>query len=278
MDDGSAKKPNFFERVLSRLSGDTPENTDEVLEVLRAAAENEAVDGDTLQLLENVLDFSELEVRDVMVTRSQMDVIKASDNIERIIAYIQETTHSRFPVIGEDKDEILGILHAKDLLRFFGQPEQFQLKNVLRPAMFVPESKALNNVIKDFRAERNHMAIVIDEYGGVSGLVTLEDVSEQIMGDIEDEFDLDDNEDQIFAINPERFRVDATTEIEDFNEYFKCHYSDEEVDTIGGLVIQEFGRLPQRGEKIAIGRWLFTIARADARRIHVLLVTPNPEQ
>ena len=226
--------------------------------------------------MENVLDFGDMEVRDVMVTRSQMDVIKASDSIERIIAYIQETAHSRFPVIGEDKDEILGILHAKDLLRYFGQPEQFQLKQVLRPAMFVPESKALNNVVKDFRTERNHMAIVIDEYGGVSGLVTLEDVSEQIMGDIEDEFDLDDSEDQIFAINPERFRVNATTEIEDFNEYFKTDYSDEEADTIGGLVIQEFGRLPQRGEKIAIGKWLFTIARADARRLHVLLVTPNP--
>ena len=276
MDDGSAKKPNFFERVLSRLSNDTPENADEILEVLRAAADNEAVDSDTLQLLENVLDFSDMEVRDVMVTRSQMDVIKASDSIERIIAYIQETAHSRFPVIGEDKDEILGILHAKDLLRYFGQPEQFQLKQVLRPAMFVPESKALNNVVKDFRTERNHMAIVIDEYGGVSGLVTLEDVSEQIMGDIEDEFDVDDSEDQIFAINPERLRVNATTEIEDFNEYFKTDYSDEEADTIGGLVIQEFGRLPQRGEKIAIGKWLFTIARADARRLHVLLVTPNP--
>ena len=276
MDDGSAKKPNFFERVLSRLSNDTPENADEILEVLRAAADNEAVDSDTLQLLENVLDFSDMEVRDVMITRSQMDVIKASDSIERIIAYIQETAHSRFPVIGEDKDEILGILHAKDLLRYFGQPEQFQLKQVLRPAMFVPESKALHNVIKDFRTERNHMAIVIDEYGGVSGLITLEDVSEQIMGDIEDEFDLDDSEDQIFAINPERFRVNTTTEIEDFNEYFKTDYSDEEADTIGGLVIQEFGRLPQRGEKIAIGKWLFTIARADARRLHVLLVTPNP--
>ena len=276
MDDGSAKKPNFFERVLSRLSNDTPENVDEILEVLRAAADNEAVDSDTLQLLENVLDFGDMEVRDVMVTRSQMDVIKASDSIERIIAYIQETAHSRFPVIGEDKDEILGILHAKDLLRYFGQPEQFQLKQVLRPAMFVPESKALNNVIKDFRTERNHMAIVIDEYGGVSGLITLEDVSEQIMGDIEDEFDLDDSEDQIFAINPERFRVNATTEIEDFNEYFKTDYSDEEADTIGGLVIHEFGRLPQRGEKVAIDKWLFTIARADARRLHVLLVTPNP--
>ena len=276
MDDGSAKKPNFFERVLSRLSNDTPENADEILEVLRAAADNEAVDSDTLQLLENVLDFSDMEVRDVMITRSQMDVIKASDSIERIIAYIQETAHSRFPVIGEDKDEILGILHAKDLLRYFGQPEQFQLKQVLRPAMFVPESKALNNVIKDFRTERNHMAIVIDEYGGVSGLITLEDVSEQIMGDIEDEFDLDDSEDQIFAINPERFRVNATTEIEDCNDYAKTDYSDEEAYTIGGLVIQEFGRLPQRGEKIAIGKWLFTIARADARRLHVLLVTPNP--
>lgn len=278
MDEGSSKKPSFFDRILSRLNNDTPENPEEVLEVLRSAAENEAVDKETLELLENVLDFADLEVRDVMVTRSQMDVIKANDSIERIVAYVQETSHSRFPVIGEDKDEVLGILHAKDLLQFFGRPEQFQLNKILRPAVFVPESKSLSNIMKDFRTERNHMAIVIDEYGGVSGLVTLEDVTEEIMGDIEDEFDLDDNEDQIFAISADRFRVDATTEVEDFNDYFKTDFSDEEVDTIGGLVIQEFGRLPARGEKITIGNWTFTIARADARRLHVLLVTPNTAQ
>lgn len=278
MDEGSSKKPNFFERIFSRLSNDTPESPAEILDVLRLAADNEVVDKETLELLENVLDFADLEVRDVMVTRSQMDVIKANDSIERIIAYVQETSHSRFPVIGEDKDEVLGIVHAKDLLRFFGQPEQFQLANILRPAVFVPESKSLTNIMKDFRAQRNHMAVVIDEYGGVSGLVTLEDVTEEIMGDIEDEFDLDDNEDQIFAISAERFRVNATTEVEDFNEHFKTQFSDEEVDTIGGLVIQEFGRLPARGEKITIGDWTFTIARADARRLHVLLVTPNTEE
>ena len=274
--DEHSSKPGFFERLINRIANDAPETAEEVVGLLRQAHDQAVFDADTLQRMEKVLDFHGLDVRDAMITRSQMDVIKASDSLERIVAHVIETAHSRFPVIGEDKDNVLGILHAKDLLRYFGQPEQFQLKQVLRPAMFVPESKALHNVIKDFRTERNHMAIVIDEYGGVSGLITLEDVSEQIMGDIEDEFDLDDSEDQIFAINPERFRVNATTEIEDFNEYFKTDYSDEEADTIGGLVIQEFGRLPQRGEKIAIGKWLFTIARADARRLHVLLVTPNP--
>ncbi len=274
MDDSSSKMPNFFERMLNRLSGDTPDTPEDVLHVLRAAANREVLPADTLALLENVLDFDEEEVRDVMITRSQMDVIKINDSIERIVAYVMETAHSRFPVIGEDKDEILGILHAKDLLRYFAQPEHFQLKQLLRPAVFIPESKSLKNLLKDFRANKTHMAIVVDEYGGVSGLVTFEDVLEQIIGDIEDEFDLDDNSDNIFAINPERFRVDATTEIDDFNEYFGTSFSDEEADTIGGLVVQAFGHLPERGEKIILNKQTFTVARADSRRVHTLMVTP----
>ncbi|UOO82450.1 CBS domain-containing protein [Uruburuella testudinis] len=269
--DDSPSKPNFFERIISRIAGDAPETADEVMNILRQAHEQEVFDADTLLRLEKMLDFADLEVRDAMMTRSQMDVIKVSDSIERIIAYAVETAHSRFPVIGEDKDEVLGILHAKDLLKYTLNPEQFNLAHVLRPAVFVPESKSLNLLLKEFREQRNHMAIVVDEYGGTSGLVTFEDLIEQIIGDIEDEFDEDDSADNIFAVSSERWRINAVTEIEDINEYFGTDYSDEEVDTIGGLVIQEIGHLPVRGEKVIIGPLQFTIARADNRRLHTLM-------
>ncbi len=273
MDDSSSKSPNFLERLLNRISGDAPESPEDIVQWLRMAARREVVDADTLARLESVLDFSDLEVRDVMITRSQMDVIKSDDSVERIVAYAIDTAHSRFPVIGEDKDEILGILHAKDLLKYFAQPEQFHLKNVLRPAVFVPEGKSLNTLLKEFRDQRNHMAVVVDEYGGISGLVTIEDVLEQIIGDIEDEFDEDDSADHITQVADGRFRVQAVTEIADFNAHFKTDYDDEEVDTIGGLIIQALNRLPERGEKITIGDWQFTVARVDARRLHTLMVT-----
>ena len=273
MDDSPSKSPGFFERLVSRIAGDAPETSAEVLQTLRQAHEREVFDADTLQRLENVLDFADLEVRDAMITRSQMDVIKADDALERIIAYAVETAHSRFPVIGDDKDHVLGILHAKDLLKYWGRPEQFQLESVLRQAVFVPESKSLGGLLKEFREQRIHMAIVVDEYGGTSGLVTFEDILEQIIGDIEDEFDEDDSADNIFAVSADRFRVNAVTEIEDINEFFGTDYSDEEVDTIGGLVIQEFGHLPVRGEQCTIGNLQFTVAQADKRRLHTLMVT-----
>ena len=269
--DDAPSKPNFFERLINRLTGDAPETADEVVNILRQAHEQEVFDADTLVRLEKVLDFAELEVRDAMITRSQMDVIKAGDSIERIIAYVVETAHSRFPVIGEDKDEVLGILHAQDLLKYTLNPEQFNLSAVLRSAVFVPESKPLNLLLKEFREQRNHMAIVVDEYGGTSGLVTFEDIIEQIIGDIEDEFDEDESADNIFPVSAERYRINATTEIEDINQYFGTDYSDEEADTIGGLVIQEIGHLPVRGEKVIIGPLQFTIARADNRRLHTLM-------
>ena len=269
--DDAPSKPNFFERLINRLTGDAPETADEVVNILRQAHEQEVFDADTLVRLEKVLDFAELEVRDAMITRSQMDVIKAGDSIERIIAYVVETAHSRFPVIGEDKDEVLGILHAKDLLKYTLNPEQFNLNAVLRSAVFVPESKTLNLLLKEFREQRNHMAIVVDEYGGTSGLVTFEDIIEQIIGDIEDEFDEDESADNIFPVSAERYRINATTEIEDINQYFGTDYSDEEAGTIGGLVIQEIGHLPVRGEKVIIGPLQFTIARADNRRLHTLM-------
>ena len=239
--DGTQSKPKFFERLISRLAGE-PDSAEDVLTLLRQAHEQEVFDADTLTRLEKVLDFAELEVRDAMITRSRMNVLKENDSIERITAYVIETAHSRFPVIGEDKDEVLGILHAKDLL-------------------------------KEFREQRNHMAIVIDEYGGTSGLVTFEDIIEQIVGDIEDEFDEDDSADNIHAVSSERWRIHAATEIEDINAFFGTEYSSEEADTIGGLVIQELGHLPVRGEKVIIGNLQFTVARADNRRLHTLMAT-----
>lgn len=275
--DDSSSKPGFFERLVNRIAGEVPDTEDDVLQTLREAHERQVFDADTLQYLKNVLDFSDMEVRDVMITRSQMDVIKIDDSTDKIIAYIVDTAHSRFPVIGEDKDQILGILHAKDFLKYWGRTEQFQLDQILRPAVFVPESKSLNILLKDFREQRNHMAIVVDEYGGTSGLVTFEDVIEPIIGDIEDEFDEDDSADNIFAVSAERFRVNAVTEIASINEFFGTNYSDDEVDTIGGLVIQELGHMPVRGEKISIGKLNFTVARADARRLQTLMVTIKQE-
>ncbi|EFI22852.1 CBS domain protein [Neisseria sp. oral taxon 014 str. F0314] len=275
--DDSQSKPNFFERLISRLSGE-PDSAEDVVNLLRQAHEQEVFDADTLFRLEKVLDFAELEVRDAMITRSQMNVIKENDGIDRIVAYIIETSHSRFPVISGDKDEVLGILHAKDLLKFMANPEQFNLQNILRPAVFVPEGKSLNSLLKELREQRNHMAIVIDEYGGVSGLVTFEDIIEQIVGDIEDEFDEDESADNIHAVSAERWRINAVTEIEDVNAFFGTDYSDEEADTIGGLVIQELGRLPVRGEKVVVGPLQFTVARADKRRLHTLMAVRVKEE
>ena len=277
MDDHPAK-PGFFERLFGRLAGDNPDSPEDILALLRQAREQKIFDEDTQQWLEKIIDFRGLEVRDAMISRAQMDVVKAGDSINRIIAYVVGTTHSRFPVIADDKDNVLGILHAKDLLKYTLNPEQFKLENVLRPAVFVPEGKPLNVLLKEFRDMHNHLAVVVDEYGSISGLVTLEDVIEQILGDIEDEFDEDDSADNIFAVSPDRWRINAVTEIEDVNEFFGTDYSDEEVNTIGGLVIKEIGHLPVRGEKAVIGPLQFTVARADNRRLHTLMaVKAKPE-
>ena len=283
MDDTTPQpKPTLFNRLFTRVSGSIaiPETPAQWLDLLcqaKTQAQN-SLDGDTLLRLENLFKFSQLSVRDAMMTRAQMDVIKTTDSIDRIIAYAVETAHSRFPVIEEDKDHIIGILHAKDLLKCTLNPEQFKLEHILRPAVFVPESKSLNSLLKDFQTQRNHMAIVVDEYGGISGLVTFEDVIEQIVGKIEDEFDEDDSADNIFPVSTERWRIKATTEIAAINEYFGTDFSDEEADTIGGLVIHELGHLPVRGEKVQLGDLLFNVARADNRRLHTLMATrPAPK-
>lgn len=273
MDD--TQTTTLFDRLFKRVSGspNLPENAEQWLAYLRDAKQHGTLDADTVLRLEKVFQFSQLYVRDAMMPRAQMNVIKTTDSIERIITYAVETTHSRFPVIAEDKDHIIGILHAKDLLKYTLNPEQFHLENILRPAVFVPESKSLSSLLKEFQTQHNHMAIVVDEYGGISGLVTFEDVIEQIVGKIEDEFDEDDSADNIFPVSTERWRIKALTPVEDFNTYFGTAFSNEEADTIGGLVIQELGHLPVRGEKVALGDFLFNIARADNRRLHTLMAT-----
>ncbi|ULJ65567.1 HlyC/CorC family transporter [Wielerella bovis] len=274
-----SQSPSLLNKLFKRVSGsNTPDSTDKLRDILRRSTQHNVLDSDTLSRIENLFKFKEMNVRDAMMTRAQMDVIKTTDSMERIIAYVVETAHSRFPVIEEDKDHIIGILHAKDLLKYTLNPEHFKLENILRPAVFVPESKSLNILLKEFQTQRNHMAIVVDEYGGISGLVTFEDVIEQIVGKIEDEFDEDDSADQIFPVSSERWRIKATTEIEDINAYFGTTFSTEEADTIGGLVIHQLGHLPVRGEKVALGDLLFNVARADNRRLHTLMATRIKEK
>lgn len=249
------------------------EDREELIELLHNAFERNLLDAEALGMIEGVLEVSELTVRDVMIPRSQMNVISCDDPITRFLPMVIDSGHSRFPVIGDSKDDVLGILLAKELLRYFHAPASFDLKAVLRPAVFVPESKPLNVLLRDFRATHNHMAVVVDEYGGVSGLVTIEDVIEQIVGDIEDEYDTEDDEEDILPVRGhQRYRVKALTEIEDFNHYFETDFEDDDVDTVGGLVISLTGHLPKRGEAVEAAGLRFTVLRADNRRVDTLLV------
>ncbi len=268
-DDRDEPRPSLLERLSAFLTRE-PEDRGELLDLLRGAFERRLLDADALSMIEGVLQVSEMTVRDVMIPRSQMDCVSIDDEPEAFIPLVLETRHSRFPVIGESKDDVVGILLAKELLNYYRNPESFSLRDTLRPAVFIPESKRLNVLLREFRTNRNHIAIVVDEYGGVSGLVTIEDVLEQIVGDIEDEYDFDETEDNIIAEGGGRFRVKAQTEVGDFNTRFGSRLADETVDTIGGLVVHAFGRLPKRGETVTIGEWRFRIVRADSRRIHTL--------
>ncbi len=264
---------SWLRRLANSITGE-PRDLDELAAILVEARERGLIDADVLQMLESVLEVSEIQVRDIMVPRSQMVVINRDEPVEKILPVVIESGHSRFPVVGEDRDEVQGILLAKDLLRFFveDQPDDFDIKECLRPAVFIPESKRLNVLLKEFRVTHNHMAIVVDEYGGVSGLLTIEDVLEQIVGDIGDEYDVDESE----GIRKEADRswtVPALTRIEDFNQAFGTRFSDEECDTIGGLILQELGRMPRRGEAVQIGGLELKVTRADRRRIETLRVT-----
>jgi magnesium and cobalt transporter len=266
-------KPSLLER-LSHLLLREPEDREQLLDLLRGAFERNLLDSDALSIIEGALQVSDMQVRDVMVPRAQMDVIDIDDTPEKIVETVIEAAHSRFPVIGENRDDVIGILLAKELLRFFAGKE-FDLRDTLRPAVFIPESKRLNVLLREFRASRNHMAIVVDEYGGVAGLVTIEDVLEQIVGDIEDEYDFDEAADNIVLDNAGHYRVKAQTEIADFNHAFATDFSDEECDTVGGLLIAHLGRLPKRNEVVQLGGLRFQVLRADSRRVHTLLVNPQ---
>ena len=266
-------RPTLLERLSAFLTRE-PEDREELLDLLHGAFERKLLDADALSMIEGVLQVSEMTVRDIMIPRAQMDVVSIEDDPAEFIPLVLETRHSRFPVIGENKDDVVGILLAKELLNWYRSPETFNLHDTLRPAVFVPESKRLNVLLRDFRANRNHIAIVVDEYGGVSGLVTIEDVLEQIVGDIEDEYDFDESEDNIIAEAGGRHRVKAQTEIADFNAHFGTDFADDEFDTVGGLVLQAFGRLPKRGEVATIGDLRFRVIRADSRRLHTLQVEP----
>jgi len=263
-------KPSLLERLSSMLLRE-PDDREQLVELLHSAFERRILDAEALSMIEGVLQVSETQVRDVMIPRSQMDMLDVAGSPEKFIPFVIEKAHSRFPVFEDNRDNVIGILLAKDLLKFYAE-EEFNVREMLRPAVFVPEAKRLNVLLKEFRANRNHIAIVVDEYGGVSGLVTIEDVIEQIVGDIEDEYDFDETEDNILADRSGRYRVKAVTEIGDFNNHFQTSFPDEDYDTVGGLVVGRFGRLPKRGESIVIDGYTFQVLRADSRKIHSMLV------
>lgn len=269
---------SLFER-LTALIAPEPESRSELLTILHDAHERNLIDADALAMIEGVFQVSELCARDIMVPRAQMDVVDITKPIEEWLPMVLHTAHSRFPAIDGERDKVVGILMAKDLLRYYAE-ESFDIRSTLRTAVFIPESKRLNVLLSDFRAKHNHIAIVVDEYGGVAGLITIEDVLEQIVGDIEDEYDFDEEEDNILAIKAgehgPRWRIKALTEIEQFNEELGTSLSSPDVDTIGGLVSDHLGRMPHKGEMLDIGNLRFEVLRADARHIHVLLVEKLP--
>src|SRR4051812_26825487 len=275
MDNTQDHKPSLLER-LSALLMREPEDREQLVTLLHSAYERDLLDGDALSMIEGVLQVSELQVRDIMVPRAQMDVIDVNQTPDEFIPHVIATAHSRFPVTDKDRDDVIGILLAKDLLRYYAGEEEFKVRDMLRPAVFVPESKRLNVLLREFRANRNHMAIVVDEYGGVAGLVTIEDVLEQIVGDIEDEYDFDESEDNIVRESGGHWRVKDQTEIADFNRAFGTEFSDADFDTVAGLIIDRFGRLPKRGESITVDGLRFQVLRADSRRLHTLQVQRLP--
>ena len=264
-------RPSLLERLSAMLMRE-PSDREQLVELLRSAYSRNLLDADALTIIEGALNVSEMQVRDIMVPRAQVDFIDINEPIETFIPRVMATAHSRFPVIDQNRDDVIGILLAKDLLRHYAGEEEFNVREMLRPAVFVPEAKRLNVLLREFRASRNHMAIVVDEYGGVSGLITIEDVLEQIVGEIEDEYDFDEASDNIIPEPGGRFRVKALTQIADFNAAFGTHFSDEASDTVGGVVIAQLGRLPKRGEIVTIEGLRFQVLRADSRRVYTLVV------
>ena len=267
-----ATRLSWLDRLGQALSGE-PQDRDALIDVLRDAERRSLVDAEVLDMLEGALAVGELQVRDIMVPRAQMVVVQEDEAPEAFVGTVIESGHSRFPVLGDSRDEVKGILFAKDLLAYFARGDRrgFDLDDVMRPVVYIPESKRLSVLLREFRENRNHMAVVVDEYGGVAGLVTIEDVLEQIVGEIGDEHDIDEGN-FIIRLEGAEHTVKALTPIEDFNEYFGTRFSDEEFDTIGGLVVRSFGRLPRAGETQVLGGMSFRVLRADKRKVHLLRV------
>ena len=269
---------SWLERIGQALQGELKDR-DQLMDVLLEAQQNNLMDVDALAMIEGVLQVSEMQVRDIMVPRSQMVIIERDADPQAILKTVIESAHSRFPAVGDNKDEVIGTLLAKDLLPYFIQSEdvRINIRDILRPAVIIPESKRLNVLLKDFRSNRNHMAIVVDEYGGVSGLVTIEDVLEQIVGEIEDEHDFAEDT-YILDHSETQATVKAITPIDDFNEHFQAEFSDDEFDTVGGLVMNAFGHMPKRGEVTELGLFRFKILRSSNRQLHLLEVTRLSEE
>jgi magnesium and cobalt transporter len=270
------RRRGWFHRLLDAMQPGV-QNREELLDSLREAAETNVVDRDTLTMLEGVMSVAELRVRDIMIPRSQMIVLDADEALAEILPKVAEAGHSRYPVVGASRDQVEGILLAKDLLQFsLLSPEaartQFNIHEILRPAMVVPESKRLDSLLREFRSSRNHMAMVVDEYGGVAGLITIEDVLEQIVGEISDEYDFEDAEEYLRQLNDSEWHVRADMELEDFNRQFGTALDEEEFDTIGGAVANQFGHLPQRGEQLQVDGYDLTVLASDSRRIKLLKV------
>ena len=274
-------RPKSWIDKIAQVFSDEPTDTKSLLELVRNAEQDQVLDADALSIIEGALQVSSMQVRDIMIPRSQVITVPADLAAVEIIELITKASHSRFPVIGDNVDSVLGILLAKDLLPLAlnNAAEKFQIKDVIRPATFVPESKRLNVLLREFRETRQHMAIVIDEYGSVCGAVTIEDVLEQIVGEIEDEYDVDDDS-YIKKFDEENYIVKALTPVDEFNDYFGTAFSDQEFITVGGLVLQQFGHIPERGETITIGKFLITVLNADSRQIKLIKVksTKAPDQ
>jgi len=269
---GSANK-SFLHKMMQVLTPE-PKNKDQLVDVLNDAQDRDLINPETKQMIQGVLDVSEMRVRDIMIPRSQMVTIDINHNLEEFLPIILESGHSRFPVVNEDIDHVDGILLAKDLLAFGfnSHKDDFSLSDIIRPAIIVPESKKVEPLLKEFRSNRYHMAIVVDEYGGVSGVITIEDILEQIVGEIEDETD-DEIEEEIKHLAGNVYLVKALTELDDFNEYFNCDFNDTNADTIGGIVLHQFNHMPQKGELLTLGNFEFKVLAADSRRMQVLQVS-----
>ena len=270
---GSTK--GWLERLLNAFSGE-PQNQEQLIELLRNFHQHQLLGADELFMIEGVMQVSDMQVRDIMIPRGRMTVLDHADPLKEIIRQITESGHSRFPVIDDDKDDIVGVLLAKDLLQLSLNPDSsFEINDYIRPATFIPESKRLSVLLKEFRNSHSHLAMIVDEYGGVSGLVTIEDVLEQIVGKIDDEHDDEDDEEDITQHGMDRFSVRALTPLDEFNQFFKTEFNNDDVETIGGYLLSQIGHLPQRGESFDVDHFTFRVLSADSRHVHLYQVVDN---